>query len=164
MPHFGKRGKKKTFMEYEQKQITIPDADKGYECPCCGQFVKTYHRRLNSSMSCVILLIYRSGKRGFFHVENWLKEIGRSELRADFHKLRYWNLLEKKIEDREDGSGRNGHYKITGRGIMFAEGSLRVQEKAVIFNGKLKYFEGNEVEIKQCLGKRFSYEELMSNN
>ena len=92
----------------------------------------------------------------------FLKEIGRSELRADFHKLRYWNLLEKKIEDRKDGSNRNGYYKITGRGIMFAENKLTVPEKAIVFNGKLQNLEGEEINILTALGKRFDYSELMN--
>ena len=49
----------------------------------------------------------KSGKTDCFHVEDWLKSLNRGDLRADFHKLRYWGLLKKKIHTREDGSPRN---------------------------------------------------------
>lgn len=144
-----------------QIYFDAPDRKKGYKCSCCGQFVKVYHRKLNSSMACVLLLIYRSGKRNFFHVENWLKEVGRSELRADFHKLRFWKFLEPKHEEREDGSNRNGQYKITGLGIMFCEDKITAKERAVIYNNKLEYLEGAEITITTALGRKFNYKELM---
>lgn len=137
------------------------DIDVGYTCPCCNQFVKRYSRKINVSMVLTLIEIYKSGKRGFFHVENWLKEIGRPELRADYHKLRFWGLLEKKNELREDGSNRNGFYKITGRGIMFAEIKLTVPEKALILNNQLHQLEGKEISIIDALRNRFDYSELL---
>lgn len=148
-------------MSYKQTVFSFPDADKGYKCSCCGQFVKTYHRKLNSSMAAVLLLIYRSGKRNMFHVENWLKEIGRSELRADFHKLRFWKFLEPSLLIREDGSSRYGQYKITSLGILFCEEKVTAKEKAVVFNNKLLNLEGKEIKIKEALGSKFNYNELM---
>lgn len=147
-----------------QSEINFPDKNTGYICSCCGQFVKVYHRRLNSSMAMVLILIYRSGKLDYFHVENWLKSIGKSNLRADFHKLRYWGLLKKKIEDRKDGSDRNGFYRITPSGIMFVEVKITVPEKALIFNNKLQGFEGDEINIYQALGNNFDYNKLMNND
>ena len=135
---------------------------KGYKCSCCGQFVKTYHRKLNSSMAQVLILIYKSGKTDCFHVEDWLKSLNRGDLRADFHKLRYWGLLKKKIHTREDGSPRNGFYRITPSGIMFVEGKTTVQEKILIFNNEFQGFEGEQINIYQALGNKFDYKELMS--
>jgi len=136
---------------------------KGYKCSCCGQFVKVYRRRLSGSMAAVLLLMYRHGKFDWLHVENWLKVIGRPSLRADFHKLVHWTLLEKKKENREDGSNRNGYYKITGRGIAFIIGEFTVKESVLIYNNTVEGFEGKDVTILDCLGKKFRYDELMSN-
>lgn len=137
------------------------DFSKGFVCDCCGSYVKMYHRKLNTSMAVVLLLMYRLGKRDFYHVENWLKEIGRPELRADYHKLRFWGLIEAKVGEREDGSKRNGYYKITGRGIMFAENKLTVQEKVLILNNKMQCFEGEQINIHQALRNKFNYNELI---
>lgn len=133
----------------------------GHICPCCGQLVKTYKRSLNCSMALVLIYMNRFNKMDFFHVEDWLKGIGKPELRADFHKLRFWGLLEAKVATREDGSKRNGYYKITGRGIAFSEGKLTVPEKAIIYNNKFQGFEGEEIDIRKALGKKFNFDELM---
>lgn len=139
--------------------MTEQDIDSGYTCQCCGQFVKRYSRKLNSSMALTLIEILKSGKREFFHVENFLKQIGRPELRADYHKLRFWGFLEKQIGERLDGSPRNGFYKITGRGIAFAENKITAPKKALILNNELHGFEGEDVTISQCT--RFNYSELM---
>lgn len=140
----------------------IKDASKGHKCECCGQYVKTYKRTINTSMARVLWLIHKSGKKDFFHIENWLKEIGKPELRADFHKLRFWNLLEKKVEDRADGSNRNGYYRITSRGVMFAEGSMEVNKHAIIYNNEFLGFEGEMISLKNALKEKFDFKELMN--
>ncbi len=144
-------------------QLTLPlyNSDKGYTCPCCGRFVKTYRRRLNASMAYVLLLLYR-GNKGFIHVENYLKEKGcPAPLRADFHKLVYWRFLEKLNEDRADGSPRNGYYKITGQGIMFCEGKITAHEYVLIYNNKFQGWDGEEITIQKALRNKFNYNELM---
>lgn len=149
-------------MTYQQTNITFPDRSSGYRCQCCGQFVKEYARKLNSSMARVLILIYKSGNFDYLHVEDFLKKLNRGDLRADFHKLRYWGLLKKKIENREDGSARNGFYQITTSGIWFVEGKVTVQEKILVFNNDFKGFAGDQINIHQALGNKFSYKELMS--
>ncbi len=145
-----------------QTQITFPDKMKGYECPCCGQFVKVYCRSFNSNMGVALLVLYRNKEKGFVHLENLLTEQGYKRC-GDASYLRHYGLIEAKVGERSDKSPRNGHYKITGRGIMFAEGSLTVQEKFLIFNNKIQGFEGKEVSIKDVLGTKFNYNELMGN-
>ena len=141
--------------EIKQKKLA------GFRCDCCGLYVKMYSRPLLASMCLVLIEIYKSGKREFIHVEDFLKERGKSHWRGDFHKLRFWNLLEKKIEDREDGSPRNGFYKLTGRGILFVEEKLKVKEKVLIFDNKFEGFDGEEIGIREALGKKFDYDELI---
>jgi hypothetical protein len=65
------------------------------------------------------------------------------------------------VAKREDGSNRNGYYKITGRGIMFAEKKLLVNQHFYMFNNKFDGFGGEEINIQQALGKRFDYNLLM---
>jgi hypothetical protein len=64
---------------------------------------------------------------------------------------------------REDGSKRNGYYRITGRGLMFAEGKLKVHSRFMIFNNTFQGFKGEEIDVKNALGSKFNYDELMLN-
>ena len=136
------------------------DIEKGYVCKCCGQFIKSYVRKLNYSMAAVLILMSKHSKE-FFHVEDWLKSIKKPQLRADYHKLRFWGLIEAKSGVREDGSKRNGYYKITEAGVSFAEGKTKAMQSVVVLNNKPQGFRGEEITIRQALGEKFNYDELM---
>ena len=117
----------------QQSELSFPDTDRGYVCPCCSQFVKVYRRPLNSSMAAVLILIYASGITGWFHVEHYLRKIGKENLRADFHKLRYWKFLEAKTGKLDNGNPRNGHYKITSLGLLFVEGKIKAKKFSIVW-------------------------------
>lgn len=145
-----------------QTSLNFPDADKGYCCKSCGSFIKTYHRSFNSNMAVALLTLYRSGITDYVHLENLLLEKGLKRC-GDFSYLVHYRLIEKLKEKREDGSNRNGMYRITSNGIMFAENKTTVQEKFIIQQNKLLGFEGKEIGIKDALGIKFNYNELMQN-
>ena len=44
--------------------------------------------------------------------------------------------------------------------MMFCEGKINAHKHFLMLNGKFMGFEGEEIDIKQALGKRFSYNEL----
>jgi len=139
----------------------MPDKyDVGFRCKCCGQYVKRYHRPLNSNMAATLLYLYKSGIRDWVHVEKFLLE-NKLPRSGDFHKLVHFGLLDKLEGDRPDGSNRNGYYRLNGRSILFCENKLKVPRIAVILNGEFQKFEGANVGITDCLNKKFNYQELM---
>jgi len=140
--------------------LELPDADKGYTCPHCGQYCKRYYRHFNSNMAIALIVLYRNLDKGFVHLENLMKEAGYKRC-GDASYLRHYRLIEKKEGKREDGSPRNGMYKITSAGIMFVEGKTKVKKKYIIYNNKHEGFEGDEITIQDALGKKFDYRQLM---
>lgn len=146
----------------EQLTFSFPDRKKGYTCTCCGSFVKTYIRRFNSNMSIALLVMYKNRSSGFIKVEDYLLSV-QSKRCGDFSYLRHYGLIEKKQGLREDGSSRNGYYRITMKGAMFAENNYKVNEKFIIANNKCEGFTGKMVTIKDTLGTKFNYDELMGN-
>lgn len=80
---------------------------------------------------------------------------------GDFSYLVHWRLLEKMEGKRPDGSKKNGFYKITDKGVRFVKQEITVPQTLIIYNGKCEGFEGDQVSIKDGLGKRFDYAELM---
>jgi hypothetical protein len=137
--------------------------NKGATCPCCGQYAKIYRRTITSSMAYALILIYKTGSKEWIHVENYLKSIDcPSPIRGDVSKLRYWGLLDKKEEVREDGSDRNGMYRITDKGILFVQGKLAVPKHAFIFNNLLNDMSKDEdLTITKALKSKFNYKEVM---
>ena len=150
----------------EGKAFLRENAEKGTECPCCGQFVKIYRRKLNSAMACALVYLYKRENReadeGWIHVENYLKSQNiPASIRGDFPKLRYWGLIEQFEGQREDGSTRVGLYRITEKGELFVEGQLAVNKYILLYNQKLLGRDGDATTIQDALGDKFNYEELM---
>jgi hypothetical protein len=145
----------------EGKEYLRENFDKGVSCPCCGQFVKLYKRKLTSSMAYGLILMSKTN--GWVHLENYFKGLNiPSSIRGDMSKLVYWQLLQKQIGKREDGSNRTGMYKITDKGKMFVNGQIEVNSHVLLFNNKLQGFSNELINIKKSLGNKFNYNELMN--
>lgn len=142
------------------------DAGKVTQCRCCGQTVKKYRRNITGAMAVALILLSKKDALGddWIHVEDFLKDMPGlpSSIRGDVAKLRHWGLIEKKPEEREDGSPRNGYYKITNLGREFIKGEKQLPRHIFLYNNKLLGFDSEECTIKQCLGKKFDYNQLMS--
>jgi hypothetical protein len=59
-------------------------------------------------------------------------------------KLAYWGLVEEQRRVRPDG-GRAGWWRVTERGALFVNKGCTIPKYAVVYNGRLKRFEGPEV-------------------
>ena len=133
------------------------------DCPCCKQLVKKYKRKLSSSMAYGLIVLFKAPP-GWINIEDYFhaQNIPHS-IRGDVRKLRHWGLIEKKSGTREDGSTRTGEYRITEKGAEFVRGEIRVRSHYKEFNKNFLGFEGEQITIRQALGNKFKYNELMSN-
>lgn len=137
----------------------------GVTCPTCGQFAKLYRRPINSTMAYALVLIYHAsrGGAGWIHVAQFLVKTKNDSTIAggDVVKLRYWGLLERQKDRREDGSDRVGMYRITEVGKKFVEGKIAVPAYVYLYNQLLLRLSEEMVTITEALGSKFSYDELM---
>ena len=116
-------------------------------------------------MAYALILIYKKGTGMYFHVEDYLKGINcPSSIRGDFAKLRFFGLIEPMGDIREDGSPRNGYYKITQAGIDFVHYKHHVPEAVYMFDNKTwpPPKQVKSISILQALRKKFNYSELMN--
>lgn len=74
---------------------------------------------------------------------------------------KWWGLIELKGKTDED-KRVSGLWRLTEKGKMFVRGELRIKKYIEIFDNKLIGFDGEDIDIRFVLGKRFSYEELMA--
>lgn len=129
----------------------------GAECPCCTQFAKVYRFAFNGAMAVGLIRMYRTGGQEWVHVPD-LRLPGGHMLKA-----RYWGLIEKPPElVRDDGSKRVGIWRMTDAGAAFVNDRARILSHAVIYNNRCLRLVGDPMTIRQLLGKRFDYGELMS--
>lgn len=133
--------------------------DEGHECPCCTQFAKVYQRKIHASMAAGLVKLYRRSAEQFTF---WgiAEFLAHREL-ADFAKLAYWGLVEEEAVSREDG-GRAGCWRVTDKGQRFVLGHQTVPKYARIYNGRCLGWRGDPVTIRDALGDKFNYDELMS--
>lgn len=127
--------------------------DDGDSCPLCGQHAKMYKRKINSGMARSLIHIYRIGGQGWVHV----RAIGAAS--REEGKLAYWGLLEEQTGVGLHG-GRAGYWRVTDKGLAYING-LKVPKYAKVYDGKVRGFEGDLVGIRDALGTKFSFEELM---
>lgn len=172
---------------FDPARVTVADAKaylrdrwlKGAACPCCTQRVQVYRRTITVGMALALLAFLRADARrrqtepdfdGFLHAEETFKNtvlLPRSA-RGDFTKLRYWGLIEGAEGEREDGSRRNGHWRLTERGRAFARREIAVPKYVYLYNDAQYTPEAigadpdqGEVTIHDALGRRFSYDEVV---
>lgn len=133
----------------------------GLRCPCCGQMAKRYRRKLNSGMASGLIAFYRqvAGLSEWVHVA---KDTTLSRLGGDWAKLELWGLIESKVEDREDNGPHSGIWRLTEKGADFVRGQIALPAHVLIYdNQMLGYDDSERVTIRDALGKKFDYEELM---
>ena len=148
----------------EARTYLRKNLDSGAQCPCCRQFAKMYRRTITSSMAYTLILVKREFDNGvgsnpvtWVHVKNLLSNLqipASMKDGGDFAKLEYWGLIEPHPEDA-------GMYRLTPDGDMFVHNRHSVKKYVKIYDGKAWGFDGDYVNIKDCLKNKFDYDALM---
>lgn len=146
-------------MDHVRTDLEKQARGKGGTCPCCNQFVKVYRRTINSMMAnqlCHAAKNYDITDE--FHVGE-LPQCASGV--GDWAKLQYWGLI-REVDADNDGSKRKaGVWRITEKGVMFAERKAYVPKYAIVYNGRLLELEGENIDIVQALGQKFNYAQIM---
>lgn len=131
----------------------------GATCECCGQKVKMYTRKLNSSQAAGLIRLVNL----WYANKDWnhVRDISQGKLTvSDFAQVRRWGLAVESINS-DDTKRNSGLWKPTAEGINFVFGNLTVPIYCEIYNNKTLGFSVAKMGIKQALGKKFDYTELM---
>lgn len=146
------------------KQRFLAGLGEGGTCPCCGRYGKRYRRKLNAGMSRALLVMSRAeikNEEGWFFASDFQAR-GVDLVHMEFHKLRFWNLVEPFPSERVEGR-ESGFWRITPRGYAFARGEVAVPRHAYEFDGVFLGHpdESDLVFIGESLGDKFDFNELM---
>lgn len=132
--------------------------DEGVSCPCCSQLAKIYKRKIHAGMARGLIAAYRNGGGNrFVHAPSLVPDYQNT----DFARLVLWALVEEEPSKREDG-GRPGWYRLTARGIAWVRDAEPLHKYVLTFNNSVFRREGPMVTIRDALGSKFNYEELMA--
>jgi hypothetical protein len=148
----------------EAKQFLRANFEKGVDCPCCGQFVKLYKRKLNSGMAITLLRIFNESINEddkWIPVKEFLRE-NKYKNSHDWTLLKHWGLLEEKENIENIETKNSGFWKITQKGRKFVLNEISVPDKVSIYNNKVLGFSEEQTTIIESLGKKFNYSELFA--
>lgn len=136
--------------------------EKGQTCPCCKQFAKIYKRPINGVSAYSLIRLYWECHYTDDYVH--IAKITPPHMAGggDFAKLVYWDL----VEEMPKGEGvtekrTSGFWKITEKGRQFVDGEITVPSHVRLYDGKSLGLVGGQVGIKEVLGNKFDYAELM---
>lgn len=140
------------------KQWLRDRVEDGAECPCCTQYAKVYRRKINSGMARALINQWRAAGQQLVHTKDlWLK------FSKEAAQLQWWGLIAQDQTPRDDG-GQSGWWNITDLGADFIRNRLSVPKYAYVYDGRLLRLDTSKsVNIIDCLGTRFDYQELMGN-
>lgn len=150
-------------LDAARRQVLEHRAD-GVKCPCCGQLAREYRRALGSSSAAVIVLLHGIPSTGYVDLPAVLAERAPRLAGAGGYATlgKWWALLEQARGDRDDGSSRNGLWRLTELGRRWAAGAGTVPRYARLFDGELLGLEGPPVTVHEALGTRFDYRDLLA--
>jgi hypothetical protein len=129
---------------------------RGDKCPLCGQRAQLYRRKINSGMAHSLIRMYRINGTGWVHVPTSIGARSREE-----GKLAYWKLVEEQAGKGLHG-GRAGYWRVTALGEEFIRQQAQIPTYALVYDGRVLGFEGDMIGIKDCLGTKFDYDDLMA--
>lgn len=133
--------------------------DDGEHCPCCGQYAKVYKRTINAAMARALIAMYHvdtTGTWGWMHLPTAVPGE-----RGDACKTAYWGLIEEESVARPDG-GRSGWWRLTPLGGSYVRGTITMPKYAKVYDGRCLGLTGPLLSIRDALGTRFDYAELMA--
>lgn len=136
----------------------------GATCPCCNRYARKYKTPLNSAMAHVLIQMARHSDPGeWIHVENMLVDIG-DKTKGVHGKMKHWGLIRQQLNTGEPGKNKNGYWQLTRDGLDFVAGRLLVKRWVYLYNDTTYGWcaEDDLVSIRDALGKKFNYEELMN--
>ena len=134
------------------------NVDEGIRCPLCRQFAKNYRRKLNKTMvKALRLLRNNGGATEYVHAPTVLSAYAAPS--REIGKLALFDLVEELAVRREDG-GRAGYWKVTPSGEAFLRGELAVKKYAVVYDGRLLGYRGDDVTINE-VAPEFRLDDLM---
>ena len=132
----------------------------GMHCPCCGKWGKVYGYKINATIARgLIWMHHNEDESGWVNIQEGPRWLLRSK---SLSTAKHWGLIERKAKDPAMDLHFSGIWRLTTKGIAFIKGRITVEEKAFVFDDEVVMFSKAHTNIKDALGKKFSYEELMN--
>ena len=135
--------------------------DDGVPCPVCRGYARRYRRKFNASMARSLCWLVRvsGSKRQWVDVPNvapsWLVRTNQ------LPTVRWWDLIERRPNDDDPRVKHSGFWRPTQDGINVVLNNYTIPSTVVTYKGDVQGYEGERITIRNALGVRFNYAEIM---
>ncbi len=138
---------------------TIHDA--GGVCPVCDRFGIVYRIGINATMAKSLIWL---GKAPTSDPHGWVDvptTAPKMVLRSNqLPTTKHWGLVERR-PNNDPKVKHSGMWRITDKGRQFVNKQLRVPKKVYIYNDVVEAWSAEDVDIEECFGERFDYQDAM---
>lgn len=152
-----------TFLK-EAKDFLRTHWHQGVDCPCCGQYVKLYRRKLNSQMATFLgkLVVKYLRDPRWYHARELCAK-GSTKASSDGTYLVHWGFIQSCPKDDTTVQKTSGLWRPTPSGIDFVLKKTTAPKYMFLFDNKA--FQSQDpvpqVQFYECLTDKFIYHELM---
>lgn len=149
---------------HEARVFCRTNMDDGCICPCCGQNVRMYNYKFHSSLAQCLLSLVKvfETSQNWVHVKDIPVKGGNAASRGGhLAKAVHWGLIEAKPND-DTKKRTSGCWQPTQKGRDFAHGLIAIPKHAHLYNNSVHGFSLETTTIKEALGSRFDYAELLN--
>lgn len=137
----------------------------GAQCPICRKLGKYREYKIDSKLARLLIVLYRCYAPGSsIKVLDAIAACGKQDLAKgrEWNKLAYWGLVENIEYSGALTSKPTDYCRMTQRGQDFVYRSLTVPKKIWVEDHVVMSVDSAVVDIKQALGKKHTYDTLMS--
>ena len=132
-----------------------PQLEQGTSCPCCDRFTKIYKRKFNSGMACFLIDFYKKYGTSAVNMSDHHPVDQQRAHHQEYEKLPHWGLL-----TRTDSSPHL--WSVTPLGVLFLRGETGISKWVWLKHGVCVQKSKDKINIRQALGSKFDYKELMA--
>lgn len=146
----------------EAKAYLRENFEKGCKCPVCDNSVRLYKRKLNSGMALFLLGLYkltRDKEAVYFSNKDIMENMNINTSSLDYSVLRHFDLISPRISVVEKKD--SGYWLLSLKGAQFVTGHLTSPKHVFLYNNKRQGFSDETITIKEALGSKFDFDELM---
>jgi hypothetical protein len=135
-------------------------ANDGIECPCCGRWGKVYGYKLNATIARgLIWMHHNEDEFGWVNIQEGPRWLLRSK---SLSTAKHWGLVERRTKDSDEDLRSSGVWRLTKKGVAFVKNRITIEDKVFVFDDAVLKVSKSYTTIDKCLGKKFSYDELMN--
>jgi hypothetical protein len=149
-------GDEKAFLAKQRMAWAKAIEGDGAICPCCDRKGKINRGKLSQHLALALKWIEVHGDPeddGFVDCQGSNQvHLLRSKT---YSQMKHWDLVEPK-------AGRSGFWRVTSKGKEFLLGKITVPQAVYVYNDKVFGFDDKEISFRQCFGRHFNFDEMMS--